>query len=75
MDWVVSSLTRVLHDAGLPLLLYCGDSGFNHLINEGNNNKRLFKNKALSICHNRLTLDSSKKSFARLLLAIEQELK
>jgi len=51
-------------------LLYCGDSGFNHLINEGNNNKRLFKNKALSICHNRLTLDSSKKSFARLLLAI-----
>ena len=58
-----------------PLVLYCGDSGFNHLINEGNNNKRLFKNKALSICHNRLTLDTSKKSFARLLLAIEQELK
>ena len=58
-----------------PLLLYCGDSEFNHLINQGNNNKRLFKNKALSIAHNRLMLDSSKKSFARLLLGIEQELK
>jgi len=76
----LAGLGGIVFDASIarcwaPLLLYWGDSGFNHLINQGNNNKRLFKNKALSICHNRLTLDSSKKSFARLLLAIEQELK